>query len=181
MSGLLNLTCGFLLVLGLGIGAGGCCVDSDEATFLQECGNSTVVAPEEPVNRAPRPSGAIPPQLRQQQVGIESYQWLTSQDERVRPTHIRNSGLVFDWGRPPPDTGHLGNDVMCRCTAIPVVTQAARARLTGEGPSSTINPEAGGPRRPPARPSPTGGELPDPDGPDAPEGVQGQAAGHAGD
>ena len=63
MSGLLNLTCGFLLVLGLGIGAGGCCVDSDEATFLQECGNSTVVAPEEPVNRAPRPSGAIPPQI----------------------------------------------------------------------------------------------------------------------
>ena len=99
-------------------------------------------------------------QLRQQQVGIESYQWLTSQDERVRPTHIRNSGLVFDWGRPPPDTGHLGNDVMCRCTAIPVVTQAARARLTGEGPSSTIDPEAGGRRRPPARPSPTGGSYP---------------------
>ncbi len=49
MSGLLNLTCGFLLVLGLGIGAGGCCVDSDEATFLQECGNRTVEAPEEPV------------------------------------------------------------------------------------------------------------------------------------
>ena len=63
MSGLLNLTCGFLLVLGLGIGAGGCCVDSDEATFLQESGNSTVEAPEEPVNRAPRPSGAIPPQI----------------------------------------------------------------------------------------------------------------------
>ena len=31
-------------------------------------------------------------QVRQTQLGIESYQWITSQDERVRPSHVRNSG-----------------------------------------------------------------------------------------
>ena len=55
-------TCGFVLVLIAWTGSGGCCLDSDEARFLQECGNRTVVAPEEPANRAPRPSGAISPQ-----------------------------------------------------------------------------------------------------------------------
>ena len=78
--------------------------------------------------------------LRQQQVGIQSYQWLTSQDERVRPSHVRNSGLIFDWAKPPPDTGSPGQDVLCRCSAIPIVTQATRRRLGAPGAHSILAP-----------------------------------------
>lgn len=79
-------------------------------------------------------------QLRQTQIGIQSYQWLTSQDERVRPTHLRNSGLVFDWANPSPITGHPGHDIQCRCAAIPIVTQAQRQRLKGAGIHSLYQP-----------------------------------------
>ena len=78
--------------------------------------------------------------LRQQQVGIQSYQWLTSQDERVRPSHVRNSGLIFDWAKPPVETGHPGQDVLCRCSAIPIVTQATRRRLGAPGAHSILAP-----------------------------------------
>ena len=47
----------------------------------------------------------------------------------MRPTHVRNSGLIFDWAKPPPETGPPGQDVLCRCSAIPIVTQATRRRL----------------------------------------------------
>ena len=60
-------------------------------------------------------------QIRQTNVGIESYQWFTSQDERVRPTHAANSMRVFRWNSPPAATGHPGHDVLCRCIAAPVV------------------------------------------------------------
>ena len=77
-------------------------------------------------------------EVRQGQLGIASYQWQTSQDERVRPTHVANSGRRFDWSAPPQETGHPGNDVMCRCVAVPLVTQADRERLTGAGTHSVI-------------------------------------------
>ena len=56
-------------------------------------------------------------ELRQHEMGVERYRWSTSGDERVRPTHQSNSGRVFRWDSPPADTGHPGNDVMCRCVA----------------------------------------------------------------
>lgn len=58
--------------------------------------------------------------LRQQDVGIEKYEWMTSMDERVRPTHRENQGKVFEWARPPAKTGHPGHDVNCRCWASPI-------------------------------------------------------------
>lgn len=58
---------------------------------------------------------------RQQQIGIEEYQWLTSEDERVRQTHASNSGLRFRWDSPPIVTGHPGTSIMCRCVALPVM------------------------------------------------------------
>ena len=61
---------------------------------------------------------------RQTEVGIDRYRWLTSQDERVRPSHINNSGQIFSWADPPADTGHPGEDVMCRCVAVPVFSPA---------------------------------------------------------
>lgn len=59
--------------------------------------------------------------LRQQSAGIESYQWQTAGDERVRPTHRANDGKIFKWANPPKKTGHPGTDVNCRCVAIPIM------------------------------------------------------------
>jgi SPP1 gp7 family putative phage head morphogenesis protein len=59
--------------------------------------------------------------LRQEDVGVEEYIWQTSGDERVRPTHRANDGKKFRWDKPPSKTGHPGNDVNCRCVAIPVM------------------------------------------------------------
>ena len=48
-------------------------------------------------------------EVRHRQLGIAEYRWITAQDERVRATHVANSGLVFEW-RNPPDTGNPGED-----------------------------------------------------------------------
>ena len=74
-------------------------------------------------------------EIRQRQIGVEEYRWLTSQDERVRPEHVANSGMVFRWDTPPA-TGAPGEDIMCRCVAIPIITE--RDRLGAEGPTSII-------------------------------------------
>jgi SPP1 gp7 family putative phage head morphogenesis protein len=58
---------------------------------------------------------------KQVALGITSYQWSTSNDERVRDTHAAQDGKVFRWDSPPSDTGHPGDDVMCRCVAVPVI------------------------------------------------------------
>jgi SPP1 gp7 family putative phage head morphogenesis protein len=63
-------------------------------------------------------------QERQQQVGIERYEWSTSQDERVRDSHADMDGKIVDWASPPMVDGeavHAGEAINCRCTAIPVV------------------------------------------------------------
>jgi SPP1 gp7 family putative phage head morphogenesis protein len=57
-------------------------------------------------------------EARQTSLGIDRYVWQTSGDERVREEHAANDGQVFSWND-PPDTGHPGHDVNCRCVAIP--------------------------------------------------------------
>jgi SPP1 gp7 family putative phage head morphogenesis protein len=63
-------------------------------------------------------------ELRQKQVGITTYTWSTSSDERVREDHVKLDGQVFDWSNPPvvdSRTGrreHPGADFQCRCVAI---------------------------------------------------------------
>jgi SPP1 gp7 family putative phage head morphogenesis protein len=52
-------------------------------------------------------------QTRQQAVGITSYTWSGSLDERERETHLQNEGLEFDWIAPPVETGNPGDDVQC--------------------------------------------------------------------
>lgn len=59
-------------------------------------------------------------QYRQQDIGIKSYKWLTSGDERVRPTHVANANKIFKWSEAPSVTGHPGTEVRCRCTALAV-------------------------------------------------------------
>lgn len=60
-------------------------------------------------------------QARQQSLGIERYEWQTSGDERVRDSHAEHDGKIFQWDDPPAETGHPGEDILCRCTAIPIV------------------------------------------------------------
>ena len=59
-------------------------------------------------------------QQRQQNLGVEEYVWVTSGDERVRPSHARNNGKTFRWDD-PPSTGHPGSEIQCRCVAQPVI------------------------------------------------------------
>jgi SPP1 gp7 family putative phage head morphogenesis protein len=58
---------------------------------------------------------------RQVDLGIEEYIWITGGDGRVRDSHRRNNGKTFRWDSPPPQTGHPGHDVNCRCTARAVI------------------------------------------------------------
>jgi len=58
--------------------------------------------------------------VRQQQLGITRYVWRTSQDERVRDEHAAREGKVFKWSDPPED-GHPGESVMCRCSAESII------------------------------------------------------------
>lgn len=55
---------------------------------------------------------------RQESLGIDSYTWDTSGDERVRDKHARMDGKTVRWDD-PPSFGHPGQDFQCRCTPIP--------------------------------------------------------------
>ena len=57
---------------------------------------------------------------RQSQAGIKEYTWRTAQDERVRVTHQALEGSRQKWDSPPA-VGHPGEDILCRCVAIPVI------------------------------------------------------------
>jgi SPP1 gp7 family putative phage head morphogenesis protein len=59
---------------------------------------------------------------RQQRAGVESYTWSTSLDDRVRDEHAELEGQQFDWLN-PPEVGHPGEDINCRCVAIPVIAE----------------------------------------------------------
>lgn len=56
--------------------------------------------------------------IRQKDAGLNKYVWSTSLDERVRDEHANNEGRVFSWDDPPPE-GHPGEDINCRCVALP--------------------------------------------------------------
>lgn len=67
-------------------------------------------------------------EYRQTSVGITSYVWGSSKDERVRPRHLALDGTPHAWNDPPivdlrsGRKGHPGSDFQCRCTAIPDVS-----------------------------------------------------------
>ena len=58
-------------------------------------------------------------QYRQTNAGIEEYIWTTKKDKRVRPRHALREGRRYKWSE-PPDDGHPGWPIRCRCTAAPV-------------------------------------------------------------
>lgn len=55
---------------------------------------------------------------RQENLGVTSYLWDTAGDERVREEHRVRAGQRFFWNDPPED-GHPGFPINCRCTAKP--------------------------------------------------------------
>ncbi len=57
--------------------------------------------------------------VRQTGLGVKSYIWRTSLDERVRHSHRVKEGVEFDWAKAPADTGHPGEDFQCRCYPEP--------------------------------------------------------------
>lgn len=61
--------------------------------------------------------------IRQQQVGVTKYEWMTSADERVRPLHRSLNGKVYKWGEDTGAEGGLppGQPVQCRCVARGIV------------------------------------------------------------
>ncbi|CWW76239.1 Phage Mu protein F like protein [Haemophilus influenzae] len=54
--------------------------------------------------------------LRQQNIGVKSYIWRGMLDERERAHHVDREGKQFDWDN-PPDDGHPGEPILCRCDA----------------------------------------------------------------
>lgn len=55
---------------------------------------------------------------RQRSLGVDSYDYWTSKDEKVRPLCKSHHGKTFRWDSPPAG-GHPGKKVRCRCTALP--------------------------------------------------------------
>ena len=68
-------------------------------------------------------------QIRQMELGIGEYEWVTVGDIRVRPSHQAKDGYLFNWTNPPPDTGHPGQDILCRCSAVAVLTPTQQQNI----------------------------------------------------
>ncbi|WAX71612.1 phage minor head protein [Gallibacterium anatis] len=61
-------------------------------------------------------------QLRQENIGVKSYIWRGSLDERERLLHVEREGKEFRWDNPPED-GHPGQPILCRCSAEAVLPE----------------------------------------------------------
>lgn len=73
---------------------------------------------------------------RQRQIGVEEYTWRGVLDEREREEHRHREGKVYSWAK-PPDDGHPGIPIRCRCRAEPRLPLLgdllAITQPTGEG------------------------------------------------
>jgi SPP1 gp7 family putative phage head morphogenesis protein len=60
-------------------------------------------------------------QLRQTEMGVEEYRWVTAHDERVRPSHKARDGKVYRW-----DSSDIkpGEEIRCRCIAQPIISDS---------------------------------------------------------
>jgi SPP1 gp7 family putative phage head morphogenesis protein len=77
-------------------------------------------------------TGAALTQARAEDIGIETYIWRTSEDERVRKSHKHMEDVIIFWNNPPsperligeknpPAPYNAGNIWNCRCYAEPIV------------------------------------------------------------
>lgn len=65
-------------------------------------------------------------QARQEDLGVKRFIWRTSNDNRVRDSHVELEGKTFDWDDPPIVDGEPatpGSPVQCRCEAQPVLDE----------------------------------------------------------
>lgn len=71
----------------------------------------------------------------QKELGITQYTWYSAGDKRVREKHRERHGKIFLWSKPPKEEkidGHPGRPIRCRCVAIPVIDNAADAKIKEE-------------------------------------------------
>ena len=75
-------------------------------------------------------------ELRQTDIGVDSYTWRGVLDSRERPEHVAREGKIFRW-HDPPDGGAPGMDYQCRCIAEPVLPswEELEQRYTGVRPA----------------------------------------------
>jgi SPP1 gp7 family putative phage head morphogenesis protein len=80
-------------------------------------------------------------QVRQTDVGIEQYEWAATDDERTRPDHWELNTTIHRWDEPGPLAGtidgepcHPGEDILCRCDALPCVDLDALEQWLGLAP-----------------------------------------------
>lgn len=69
---------------------------------------------------------------RAEDLGLNWYQWVTSEDARVRKSHKKMNGVLVNWSDPPsPELligekseghYHAGNIYNCRCPALPITS-----------------------------------------------------------
>jgi SPP1 gp7 family putative phage head morphogenesis protein len=85
-------------------------------------------------------------QVRQTDVGIEQYEWASTDDERTRPDHWALNTTIHRWDEPGPLEGtidgepcHPGEDILCRCDAIPYVDLDALEAWLGLAPMEEEN------------------------------------------
>ncbi len=74
-------------------------------------------------------------QAHQRSVGVDSYVWSTSGDERVRDSHAELDGQTFRWDA-PPEPGNPGEDFQCRCVALPIIDDLAGFDMPGQRPDA---------------------------------------------
>ena len=68
-------------------------------------------------------------EIRQTQLGIQRYEWITAGDERVRETHSSNGGQIFRWDQ-APETGHPGSEVQCFPGSVRINPAGLKASVT---------------------------------------------------
>jgi SPP1 gp7 family putative phage head morphogenesis protein len=70
--------------------------------------------------------------VRAESIGLNWYEWRTSEDARVRESHRIMNGVLVNWNDPPSPEAlahersvghyHAGEIYNCRCPALPVIT-----------------------------------------------------------
>jgi len=72
-------------------------------------------------------------EARCDELNIPAYEWLTSEDQRVRPSHRNMDSVIVLWSDPPSPEAlvherstlghyHCGNCPNCRCTSAPLLS-----------------------------------------------------------
>jgi SPP1 gp7 family putative phage head morphogenesis protein len=55
--------------------------------------------------------------IRHEDLGLEYFRWVDSNDNRVRPKHREFNGKVYSWAEGAPGGIFPGQEIRCRCTA----------------------------------------------------------------